>query len=168
MRLKRLDSIQIDNIRGISSRRFELGLIPNKPSLLVAPNGFGKSSIAAAFAYLKPSRIDLPKDYFHRGDEMLPPNLIVRYTLDDGQQAQREASESKNELNADFDIHVINSRLISKAKKLKISGASVVSAAIEVSPIVLVKTIPERLRLKYSYTSTKTTFGSNGKLLPIR
>ncbi|WP_420553917.1 hypothetical protein [Neptuniibacter marinus] len=43
----------IENIKGFSSQSFELNIIPNKPSLLVAPNGFGKSSLAAAFLSLK-------------------------------------------------------------------------------------------------------------------
>lgn len=41
--------IEIKNIKGIQHRRFELDILPNKPSLLVAPNGFGKSSLAIAF-----------------------------------------------------------------------------------------------------------------------
>jgi len=43
-----LKVIEIENIKGISHKRFQLDILPNKPSLLVAPNGFGKSSIAVA------------------------------------------------------------------------------------------------------------------------
>lgn len=36
-----LKVIEIENIKGIQQKRFELDISPNKPSLLVAPNGFG-------------------------------------------------------------------------------------------------------------------------------
>lgn len=39
-----LKIIEIENIKGIGHKRFALDIWPNKPSLLVAPNGFGKSS----------------------------------------------------------------------------------------------------------------------------
>ncbi|GEM_PF-4216184 len=31
--------IEIEHIKGIQQKRFELDIYPNKPSLLVAPNG---------------------------------------------------------------------------------------------------------------------------------
>ena len=43
-----LKVIEIENIKGIGHKRFALDIWPNKPSLLVAPNGFGKSSFAVA------------------------------------------------------------------------------------------------------------------------
>ena len=44
-----LNSISIHAIKGIQNKTFNLDLYPNKPSILVAPNGFGKSSFAIAF-----------------------------------------------------------------------------------------------------------------------
>lgn len=41
--MKRIESIEIENVKGIKKRKFDLNIIPNKPSLLVAPNGFGKT-----------------------------------------------------------------------------------------------------------------------------
>ncbi|WP_426765477.1 hypothetical protein, partial [Pseudomonas aeruginosa] len=40
----RIDKIAITNVKGIESSVFDVQLIPNKPTLVVAPNGFGKSS----------------------------------------------------------------------------------------------------------------------------
>lgn len=45
----KIKSIHIKNVRGLGDRKIELNMIPNKPSLLVAPNGSGKSSFAFAF-----------------------------------------------------------------------------------------------------------------------
>ena len=44
----KIKSIEIENIKGISHAKYDLGIIPNKPNLIVAPNGFGKSSFATA------------------------------------------------------------------------------------------------------------------------
>jgi len=86
--------------------------------------------------------------------------------MQDGTRHDDEANDLKNEIAASFDIHVINSQLISKAKKLKISGSTVVTSAIEVQPIVLIKTIPKAAKLPYSYSAAKAEFGGNGKILP--
>ena len=41
-----IKSIQIKNVRGLQDHTVELGqMYPNKPSLMVAPNGSGKSTI---------------------------------------------------------------------------------------------------------------------------
>jgi len=164
--IKRIDSIEISNVRGIGHSLFKVDFIPNKPTLVVAPNGFGKSSIAAAFSSLNTKRLELHKDNCHGGDESLLPVLKLSYTSQDGVMNEREANREKNEIAAVFDIYVINSQLISKAKKLKISGATVVTSAIEVQPIVLIKNIPLAVKFSYSYSIAKSDFGKNGKILP--
>lgn len=158
--IRRIDSIEISNVKGIGNSVFKVELIPNKPTLVVAPNGFGKSSITAAFASLNSKRLELHKDNYHRGDETLVPNLKLNYTMQNGSLVEHEANAQKNELAALFDIHVINSQLISKAKKLKISGSMVVTSAIEVQPVVLVKNIPSTAKFSYSYSKAKNDFGN--------
>ena len=164
--IKRIEYIEINNVRGISHAVFKMELIPNKPTLVVAPNGFGKSSIATAFASLNSKRLDLHKDNSHKADETLTPSLKVSYAMQDGSMNKKEADTQKNEIATVFDIHVINSQLVSKAKKLKISGSTVVTSAIEVQPVVLIKTIPPAAKFQYSYSTAKIDFGQNGKALP--
>lgn len=164
--IKRIENIEIDNVRGIGHGVFKLELIPNKPTLLVAPNGFGKSSITSAFASLNSKRLELHKDNSHKADETLKPRLKVRYVKQDGSVDEKEADDQKNDIATVFDVHVINSQLISKAKKLKISGSTVVTSAIEVQPVVLIKKIPPKVRFSYSPATMKTDFGTNGKVLP--
>jgi hypothetical protein len=161
-----IQSITISNIKGISHKTFDVDLIPNKPSLLVAPNGFGKSSITAGFASMNAKRIELPKDLHHKGDETLLPSVVLRFRLDDKTEHTSTATHEKNEIAETFDVHVINSRLISKAKKLKIGGAPVVTAAIEVTPVVLIKNVPDRAAFDYNYAKARSAFGTNGKVLP--
>ena len=164
--IKRIDQIEITNVKGISHKIFEVKLIPNKPSILVAPNGFGKSSITAGFASMNSKRIELSKDMLHRGDENRLPEVLLRYTLLDNTQVVSKATTVSNEIFNTFDIHVINSQLVSKAKKLKIAGASVVTTAIEVASVTLVKTIPPSAKLTYSNAEVRLAFGKNGKVLP--
>jgi hypothetical protein len=164
--IKRMDKIAITNVKGIENAVFDVQLIPNKPTLVVAPNGFGKSSITAAFGSLRLKRMELDKDERHKGDEDLHPSLKISYTMQDGSKIENEANHTKNELAATFGVHVINSQLVSKAKKLKIAGANIVTSAIEVTPVVLIKNIPPKERFTYSFAEAKSGFGQNGKVLP--
>ncbi len=164
--IRRMDKIAITNVKGIENSVFDVQLIPNKPTLVVAPNGFGKSSITAAFGSLRSKRMELDKDECHKGDEELNPSLKISYTMQDGSRVEKEADHTKNELAAAFGVHVINSQLVSKAKKLRIAGASIVTSAIEVTPVVLIKNIPAKAKFSYSYATAKGNFGKNGKVLP--
>ena len=66
-----IEKIQITNIKGIGDNTknstYEFELRPNRPHILVAPNGFGKSSLATAFNRLRPTKIVLEKnDFFQK------------------------------------------------------------------------------------------------------
>ena len=52
-------------------------MIPNKPSLLVAPNGSGKSSFAVAFQSLKRDALGVPKEEIYNNVDTNVPELIV-------------------------------------------------------------------------------------------
>ncbi|USQ48710.1 hypothetical protein NFX37_21480 [Serratia marcescens] len=93
--IKRIDKIAITNVKGIESSVFDVQLIPNKPTLVVAPNGFGKSSIAAAFGCLRSKKMDLDKDERHKGDEGRHPSLKISYTMQGGDKIEKEANHTK-------------------------------------------------------------------------
>ena len=63
-----IKSITIKNVRGIGEKTIELGMLPNKPSLLIAPNGSGKSSFAFAFQWLNRLKMKLNVDDAYNGD----------------------------------------------------------------------------------------------------
>ena len=44
-----IKKVIIDNIKGIGHLELTQPLLPNRPNVLVAPNGFGKSSLSIAF-----------------------------------------------------------------------------------------------------------------------
>ena len=68
-----IKSIQIKNVRGIQDKTIFLDMIPNKPSILVAPNGSGKSSFAFAFQWLNRLRLKLEKDDAYDGNVINKP-----------------------------------------------------------------------------------------------
>jgi len=152
-----IKSIEIKNIKGIDNKQFKLQLLPMKPNLLVAPNGFGKSSIATAFASMNSRRMDLADKDCHKEDTSLNPELTIEF---DG--GKLTADKGKNDIRKQFDVTVINSRLVPKAKR-GFQGS--VSASLEVRVIPICK-IPPKSRFSYSASAAKAAFGTSGKVLP--
>lgn len=164
--IKRIDGIEIKYIKGISHKKLDVSILPNMPTILVAPNGFGKSSLAAGFSALTPSKLDIADDNVHDGSTASDAEISISYTLEDGTSETRVANSKVNELSGRFDIYVITSRLIPKARVFKISGRSIATSSIEISDINLVDKIPAKALISYSYKDVKAEFGSNGKILP--
>ncbi|MGP8291624.1 hypothetical protein ACT3OH_15275 [Vreelandella zhanjiangensis] len=165
-----LKKIAITNIKGIgdstSNGLYEFDIPKNKPSILVAPNGFGKSSLATAFNSLKSTKIDLHKDDFHQGKDDLAPRIEISYLDDEGNIGVASANNAKNEISDTFDYFVINNQVFAKAKKNRIGGHVTASASLEIPPIVLSSSIPEKIVFNYSVNNHKTKIGKNGKILP--
>lgn len=161
-----LKKITIENVKGIEVKTFDLDIIPNKPSLLVAPNGFGKSSIVAAFSCLQLNRINLHEDHYYQGDPNRHPKLKLEYLDDGGTIHSLEANATTNTISNHFDWFVINCQMKAKGVGRTFGGRTHVSASMEIEPIVLVDTIPRRERFDYSYADQKQLFGLNGKMLP--
>lgn len=155
-----ITAIEIKNVKGIDHRQFNLELFPNKPNLLVAPNGFGKSSIATAFASMNSKRMTLLDKDHHKEDTNQPPELSITF---DGQTLT--ADPSKNEIREQFDVSVIRSGLIPKATKRNMGGFTQVSASLEIGPI-LIRKLPSKVEFSYQVSGARSAFGSNGKILP--
>lgn len=151
-----ISQIAIRNIKGISHECFNVQLKACKPNLLVAPNGFGKSSVATAFSSMNTKRIDLAEKDHHKENDKLAPELSITVN---GQKLI--ADKTKNEIRQQFDVLVINSGLTPNAKK-HFKGA--VSSTIEVKPITICK-IPARSDFSYRPADAKAQFGQNGKIL---
>lgn len=152
-----ISQIEIRNIKGISHECFNVQLKACKPNLLVAPNGFGKSSVATAFSSMNTKRIDLAEKDHHKENDKLAPELSITVN---GQKLT--ANRTQNEIRQQFDVLVVNSGLTPKAKK-HFKGA--VSSTIEVKPITVCK-IPAKAEFSYKPADAKAHFGQNGKILP--
>lgn len=163
-----IKQIKITNIKGIGSNtknsEVNFDLHPNRPLIFVAPNGFGKSSIATAFNSLNPTKIILHKDHFYKSDEDNDPQIEVEFHTG-GNQTNLIADKDSNQLRPYFDWFVINNQVFAKAKKNRIGGNVIASASLETPPIILRNSIPENIKYAYSISNQKVKFGNNGKLL---
>lgn len=152
-----IESIEIQNIKGFDRTKFSLQLVPNKPNLLVAPNGFGKSSIATAFASMNSKRMTLAEKDHHKEDKNHPPELSIKFN---GQTLTTNANQ--NEIQERFDVTVIRSGLIPTAKRTFKGG---VSASMGIESIWIRK-IPQKVGFNYQTSTLRANFGANGKILP--
>lgn len=155
-----ISMIDIKNIKGIDHKQLGVTVLPNKPNLLVAPNGFGKSSIATAFACMNSRRLTLEKADHHREDESRAPSLAIKFN-----GSTLTADSTRNEIRAKFDVVVIRSGLAAKAKRINTGKFMQAVASLEISPIEICS-IPIKRAFEYRPAVAKATFGDNGKILP--
>jgi len=158
---EKIQSITIENIKGIEKKVFNLDIIPNKPSILVAPNGFGKSSFAIAFNSLNRDRIKLKDEHFHKNDLNFIPKISLSIERC-GNLTTLEADSSKNEIFQEFSCFVINSQLYARGKGSQYGRAT---ATLEIEDIVLENKIPRNEKFNYSLKENQKRFGNNSKVL---
>ena len=162
MTQEKIQNITIENIKGIKNLTFNLDIIPNKPSVLVAPNGFGKSSLAIAFKSLNRNRIKLKEDYYHEDNSSFTPKISLSF-VKNGSLTTLEADNSKNKISEEFSCFVINSQLYARGKG---SIYRTATATLGIEDIVLVDKIPEKASFNYKYNTFKNYFSTNLKILP--
>jgi len=157
----KISKIEITNIKGIENNDFNLDLAPNKPNILVAPNGYGKSSFAIAFASLKSSKIELDNNnYFNKKTTNRP---ILQLSLSNGNTLI--ADDTQNTIKSVFDVYVINNQTEPKSVVQTYNGYSFAKTTMEIASTVLVKTIPPKVDFNYSSAQMKSDFGTNGNRL---
>ncbi|BCO10625.1 hypothetical protein GF1_30010 [Desulfolithobacter dissulfuricans] len=163
-----IKKIEIENIKGIGAdtpnKCFEFDLYPNKPNIFVAPNGFGKSSLAIAFKSLNQNRINLDSDHHYEENEDNVPSIEISYIDNDGVLQLKTATNNSNEIKDTFGWFVINSQVFAKARQY--GGNFTASASLETPTIVLQSTIPQNIKIGYSVNNQRHSFGNNGKVLP--
>jgi energy-coupling factor transporter ATP-binding protein EcfA2 len=158
--------IEIEHIKGIQQKRFELDIHPNKPSLLVAPNGFGKSSLATAFNSMNNRRIALDEEDYHAENAANAPRVYVEYTRPDGTLATLEATNTTNTISSEIDYFVINNLTKPKGNASTFGGFANARASLIIEDVVLVDRIPTNVPFNYSYRNSQTRFGQNSRVLP--
>lgn len=155
-----ITNITIKNIKGFddSSRGcLDLNLLPNKVNLLIAPNGFGKSSLAAAFASLTKNGLRVETENKYKKDESKTPFLSI--TIDGN-------TLKDDEIQNTLSCTVINSNIKASSIQKNMGKFSSVTSYLDISDIVVKKNIPGKVSFSYKYDAIKKTFGQNGKLLP--
>ena len=158
-----ISNITIKNIKGFSDKdnSIDVDIKSGKINILVAPNGYGKSSITAAFKSLTNSRIKVEKEDIHKENEQLDSALsitedTITYT----------ANKNKNELANHFKVAVVNSRLVAKATGRNMGAFHSVQGHLGINDFEIIHKIPTNCTILYDPKSLKNDFGKNGKILP--
>jgi hypothetical protein len=153
--------IKIENVRGIKSLEIADVLHPNKPIIFVAPNGFGKTSIATAFDSLKTNRLDVSEQNKYKN---CTANESIIQIEDDNKIYI--ANNYSNSISSKYNIEVIKSQVKSKATTKKFGNYSSSTSSMIVEPIVLYNTIPETAKIIYSVSEAKKSSNiSSAKLI---
>lgn len=156
-----INEIHIENVKGLQCFDLKQPIQPNRPNILVAPNGFGKTSFAVAFNSLKSNHLELDGvNYYNGADTNFP---VLRLKLSTGESL--EADYNHNTISDHFDVFVINCQLKPKATAQRYGGRLIARASMDIKPTIMIKTIPQRINFDYSFTRNKRDFGINGKLL---
>ncbi|MFD2556041.1 hypothetical protein [Sphingobacterium tabacisoli] len=155
--------IEIENIKGIHFKRFTLDIAHNKPSLLVAPNGFGKSSFATAFNSMNNRRIALNEDDLYAENIANLPRIKIDYVRADGTFATLTADNEYNSISNEIDCFVINNQTKPRGIGSQFGRAT---ATLEIKDVVLVDKIPDNTSFNYSFRDSQARFGVCSKVLP--
>lgn len=162
--MKSIDSIRIEHVKGIEKITFTSTLNPYMPNFFVAPNGFGKSSLATAFKSLNRDRLKIDEKISHKGDTTLDSLLEIEITNDDNSKTTLTANKDKNEISKIFDIEVIKSLLKPEANYRNIQGNHITSPTIEVESIYIIENIPDKFELPYQVTKFRTAISDNRQI----
>ena len=139
-----IKSIQIKNVRGIHDKTIVLNMIPNKASILVAPNGSGKSSFAFAFQWLNRQRLKLNEDDAYEGNVENKPELII--TTDEPANNSYKADENTNDVSKRFGVFVINNALKASSPGIR-NGVQMGKAKITIPDIELLGSKPHDVNI---------------------
>lgn len=156
-----IKTLEITNIKGIGHKLFTLDLVPNRPNILVAPNGFGKSSFAIGFNSLKSNKIELDGRHYYLKDTSNRPALSL--TLTTGQTLI--ADDTQNTISEYFDVFVINNQTEPKSVVQSFGGKSFAKTSLDILPTTLIQTIPAKVTFRYNSVTVKSKFGVNGSKL---
>lgn len=155
-----INKIRIENVKGFGTQGKDLNvnLDSNKINLCVAPNGFGKSSLATAFESLKRTRLEITEDNKHIGEKNAPSSL--KLTIDGNEYT---ADGTKNEI-SDYQVCVIHNRSRVDYKKQRIRNYVNVEAYLEIEDIDICP-VESSAAITYQINSIKREFGTNKKVL---
>lgn len=146
--------IEAVHVRGIDEISIDCRLCANRPNFLVAPNGTGKSSLAAGFQSLNRNRLKLNASDYYGGEEHEDSRISL--LLENGDKLT--ANQDKNEINKEFDTFVINSGLYAKQTSKYFNGRSISEATISIPDSIIVDKVPHAIKLDYKITEIREQF----------
>lgn len=155
-----INSIEINKIKGIDYLKLQLNLIPNKPSIFVAPNGFGKSSITAAFDSISSNKLIITRDNLHNSKEN-SDSYIKICDVREKNENELIADLKTNSISSKYKVKVINNKVTSDAKMLNINGFNIPKSDLIVKDITLNNFIPEKKYFNYFVTKYRSEYKIN-------
>lgn len=158
-----IEQITIQNIKGFGEPQIEIPcmIYPNKINLLVAPNGWGKSSLTTAIDCLKRNKLDVPKEFKHQQDEN--KSSILEITIDG---RTYRADSGSNSISSTIGCHAIHCDIYVKTISRNVGNRYQVAAGhLAVTSIDVMGKVPPRAEINYGYNEVKRKFGGNGKIL---
>jgi energy-coupling factor transporter ATP-binding protein EcfA2 len=162
-----IQNLRIQTVRGISDFTINQAINKNRPYILVAPNGFGKTSIAKAFKSAADQTSIKLKDtdrYFH--DDSKPASLALEF--DNGQSIYTKAVTEKahtNDIRKEFDIFVISDLREVTASANKIGSFSTKPKGKLIIPSIKICPIIKKPENPYKISEIKESFGDRYRLL---
>lgn len=158
-----ISEIRIKNVKGFKEPeniiKLDNTIKSGKVNVLVAPNGWGKSSLTAAFEGLKKTILDIPKDNKPSKDDTLESSLGLR--INDNFYI---ADSEKNEIDSIVSCDVIHCDTYPVVETRKIRDFSSSKGYIGIKSIQVCK-VPKKFNIVYSITNEKDSFGTNKKIL---
>lgn len=161
-----ITNITIKNIKGFGdpAKSFNIELKTNRVNIIYAPNGTGKSSIAAAFKSLNGAALSPSKDDMFHKDEALMPELSI---VMDG--VTYAADRGTNTISPVLESYVINSGTVVSTTQQNIGGRyTKVNGYLDIENITVIDKIPPVVVPRYRVTEIRPGFGVNGKILANR
>lgn len=158
-----LKRIKIENVKGKDV--FEAAftdLYANQPSIIVAPNGYGMSTIATAFKAASSGRMKLDSKDIYQQDESKHPKLEIELC---GENAGVYIStDTEGEISRHVYIYTINSPLYAKSTTRGFGRNVTPTADLRVEQVIVYDNIPPKHILDYSYRSIAGEYGKKSKL----
>lgn len=160
--MERITKITICNVKGTAHRSYKFNdLVPNKVNLFVAPNGYGKSTLTAAFKAASHGAMKLQNDEYFKGNSSNSsniPSLEIEYSV--GHKTEKVRSDSKQgEISRKFVVYCINSPVVAKPTGRNFGKFTTKSAELHIDDLNVCK-IPEKISTVYKYQTMHSLFGT--------
>lgn len=159
-----IESATITNIKGFGDTNniIQLNLDSSKVNLLIAPNGFGKSSLAVALqACSEGKTLKIKKEFYHHSNENLPRSFSIRL---DG--TDLVADDSKNQIAPVITPFVVNSRLNVFTSQRNTGRYSYAEGYMDIENLLAYDNVPDSVASFYRYTALVSKYGLGQKSIP--
>lgn len=159
-----ITKIKMTNIKGFgnANNEFEVGLSENKINILVAPNGFGKTSLTSAFMCVSSNgrRLQVPTELKYMKNETL--TSVFRLT-EDG--ITYVSNRTQNQIADRFNCQVISSLLMADTKTVRVNnGYTKTNGILAIEEVSICKAL-NKPKNPYKLTKLRSIFGNNNKVL---